>query len=96
VLDDPTLLFQEGRRWPAMGTLDQAIVAGEVRAPAWARDGGLRPGGVAATLGFFITAGSLPASLRADQLADPSFLAEALRSSRSPEEDAATVPRRDP
>lgn len=95
-LDDPAPLFEEARRWPTVGTLDAAIVAGEVHAPAWARDGGLQPGSVAATLDFFVKAGSLPPSLQADRLTDPSFLVEARRSLSSPEQTGSTAPHQDP
>jgi len=95
VLDDPALLFAEARRWPAMGSLDDTIVNGEIRAPAWTRDGGLRPGSAAATLAFFVSAGSLPASLGAGRLADTSFLTEALRFAPSAVK-APAVPRQRP
>lgn len=78
VLANPGLLFEEARRWPTMGTIDDVIVEGEVRAPAWTRDGGLTRESVTATLDFFIRTGSLPASLTTDQVADFSFVEEAL------------------
>lgn len=88
-LRDPARLLEEARRWPAVGTLDERIVAGEVSAPAWSPDGGSTRAGVAATLDFFVRGGSLPASLRADRLADLSFLEEALRPEPAPAGDAA-------
>jgi ABC-type nitrate/sulfonate/bicarbonate transport system substrate-binding protein len=79
VLANPALLFEEARRWPTMGTLGRDVVEGEVRAPAWARDGGVTRASVAATLDFFIQVGSLPPSLTTDGVADLSFLEEALK-----------------
>jgi len=78
-LEVSALLVEEAGRWPTMGTLEQSVIDGEVRAPAWTRDGGMTRTSVADTLRFFVDAGSLPGSLSADQVADFSILAEALR-----------------
>jgi ABC-type nitrate/sulfonate/bicarbonate transport system substrate-binding protein len=95
-IERPALLFEEARQWPAMGTLDQALVDGEARAPAWAVDGGLAPGSVPATLAFFVGAGTLPASLTAEQVADRSFLAEALQAIGTEPPGTRMAPRRQP
>lgn len=78
VLANPALLFEEAGRWPTMGVLDEAVVAGEVEAPAWTRDGGFTRDSVTATLDFFASVGSLPDSLTVGQVADFSLLEEAL------------------
>ena len=78
VLDSPSILLDEGRRWPSMALLNAAIVDGEVRARAWPRDGGITPDSLAATLKFFIETGGLPAALSVDQLADSSFVEAAV------------------
>jgi ABC-type nitrate/sulfonate/bicarbonate transport system substrate-binding protein len=80
VLTNPRLLFEEARHWPTMASLDNVVVEGEVRAPAWTRDGGLTRESVAATLDFFIRAGGVPPTLTTEQVADLSFLEDALRS----------------
>jgi ABC-type nitrate/sulfonate/bicarbonate transport system substrate-binding protein len=80
VLTNPRLLFDEARHWPTMAALDSVVVEGEVRAPAWTRDGGLTRESVAATLDFFIRVGGVPPALTTDQVADLSFLEEALKS----------------
>lgn len=78
VLDDASLLLQEARRWPDLGPLDAHVVAGEVAAPAWTRDGGVTEASIAETVDFFVTAGSLPPSLDARIIADLSILSDAL------------------
>lgn len=78
VLEKPALLLEEARHWPSMADLDSTVVDGEVRAPAWSRDGGITPQSVAATLKFFADTQSLPASLTADQIADFSFVEAAV------------------
>lgn len=73
VLATPALLVEEAGRWPSIASLDAAVVEGEVQAPAWARDGGISPASVAATLQFFAGTRSLPASLTTGDAADFSF-----------------------
>lgn len=77
-LDEPARLLAEAVKWPALGPLEEDVVASEVAAPAWDRDGGLTPDRVDRTLAFFVDAGSLPDSLKARSIADLSALAEAL------------------
>lgn len=77
-LDEPRSLYDEAAHWPTVGTLDDDVVAGEVKAPAWTRDGGVTPASLAATLDFFVRAGSLPAGLSVSQIADLSILDDAL------------------
>jgi ABC-type nitrate/sulfonate/bicarbonate transport system substrate-binding protein len=79
VLDDPRLLYEEAARWPNMGRLDDRVVAGEVGAPAWARDGGLSEASLEATIAFFVDTDSLPPSIEPRTSADLSLLADALR-----------------
>jgi ABC-type nitrate/sulfonate/bicarbonate transport system substrate-binding protein len=79
VLQNSNLLLEEARHWPDMGTLDEAVIAGEVRAPAWTVDGGVSRESIDATVAFFVHAGSLPPSLERDRVADLSLLADALR-----------------
>lgn len=79
VLQDSNLLLEEARHWPDIGTLDPAVVAGEVGAPAWAADGGVSEGSIAATMDFFVRAGSLPPSIEPGRAADLSLLTDALR-----------------
>ena len=80
VLDDPSLLYDEARRWPMMGSLDERIVAAELADRTWDPDGGLQPSSVEATYDFLSRTGSLPASLDPARLADRSFLDAALDS----------------
>ncbi len=77
-LDDPDCLIAEAAGWPTFGPLDNDVVAGEVQAPAWTRDGGITHTSVAATLDFFVRAGSLPAGLSLPQIVDFSILDDAL------------------
>jgi ABC-type nitrate/sulfonate/bicarbonate transport system substrate-binding protein len=79
VLETPAMLIEEAGRWPSVAALDQTIVDGEVRAPAWTRDGGMTRESVAATLKFFAATNSLPESLGADQVADFSFVEAAIQ-----------------
>lgn len=79
VLHNSNLLLEEARHWSDIGTLDEAVVAGEVAAPAWTADGGVSRESVAATVEFFIQAGSLPHSIERGRVADLSLLADALR-----------------
>ena len=90
-LDNVGLLFAEAEQWPNIGTLDGDVVAGEVKAPAWTRDGGISAGSIAATLDFFASSGSLPPSIDADRAADLSVLADALRAVASNESGATGV-----
>ncbi|MGE3513202.1 MAG: ABC transporter substrate-binding protein [Vicinamibacterales bacterium] len=76
-LDTPATLEEEAVQWPAMGRLDADVVAREVAAPAWTRDGGVTRVSIAATLAFFVAAGSLPDQLDSAQLSDLSVLDEA-------------------
>lgn len=92
VLDDATLLFAEARRWPAVGPLDERVVAREVAAPAWTRDGGVTDQSITATVDFFISAGSLPPSIDIGAVADLSLLSDALRAVASNE--SGTMPAR--
>jgi ABC-type nitrate/sulfonate/bicarbonate transport system substrate-binding protein len=91
VLANPDLLYEEGRRWPAMGTLDAAVVAGEIGAPAWTHDGGMIPDRIAATLDFFVRIGHLPSSLTTGRLADFSVVKDALHAAEAEEDDLAAV-----
>lgn len=78
VLDDPATLFLEAAFWPALGALDETVVAGELAAPAWTRDGGITADSLAATLKFFVESGTLPPNLDAGRLADLTVLRDAL------------------
>ena len=78
VLDVPAMLVEEAGQWPSVAGLDRSLVEGEIRAPAWRRDGGITRDSVAATLKFFADTGSLPALLSTDQAADFSFIEAAV------------------
>jgi ABC-type nitrate/sulfonate/bicarbonate transport system substrate-binding protein len=78
-IENPAVLSEEARQWPTLGGVDGDVVRAQLSAGVWDPNGGLGPTGLAATLGFFIEAG-VPATLTTDQVADPSFLSDALAS----------------
>lgn len=94
-LADPASLLEEASHWPTMGTLDDDLVASEISAPAWSRDGGVTPASIGDTLAFFVRVGSLPATLDPVQIADLSVLDDALAdlAAEAPHDDS--VPRDD-